>query len=419
MLYAVSPAWAREIGPGDDLRAAVAGLKPGDELVLRGGRFVIGSRFLVTAQGTPSAPIVLRAKSGERPVIEQTDRENDIIEIRDSRHFTVRGIAFRGGSHGIDLARSDFVTIEDCEIYDTGDAGIAANSGGTYEGLRLLRNNIHDTGGHGEGMYLGCNHNACRVANSLIEGNHIHHTNGPSVTQGDGIELKEGSYGNIIRDNVIHDTKSPGIITYGTAGNGAANIVERNVIWNASDNGIQSAADAVIRNNIVLGSPIALQKHQAASPANLEVVHNTVITKGDAIAVRDVSGRVLIANNAVYSQDGDAIGLVSGTLSLVTVRGNVGVGDVLGVTSGFETGQGLRADFVNAHFGGMPPIDPRPKPGSALIAAGSPVHVTIDDFNGTPRKGVSDAGAYGFGRPGTARWVIGPTFKVIRGDTRN
>ena len=108
-------------------------------------------------------------------------------------------------------------------------AGISANSSGTYEGLKILRNHIHHTNGTGEGMYLGCNSNGCRVANSLIEGNYVHHTNGPNVSQGDGIELKEGSYGNTIRDNVIHDTNYPGIITYSTVGNGAANVIEGNV----------------------------------------------------------------------------------------------------------------------------------------------------------------------------------------------
>ena len=83
-------------------------------------------------------------------------------------------------------------------------------------------------------MYLGCNNNGCRVANSLIEGNYIHHTNGPTVEQGDGIELKEGSYGNIIRDNVIHDTNYPGIITYSTVGNGPPNVIEGNLIWNST-----------------------------------------------------------------------------------------------------------------------------------------------------------------------------------------
>jgi hypothetical protein len=338
-------------------------------------------------------------------VIAQSNRDEEIIEIRDSRYIEVRGIEFRGGSHGINLVESDFVTIEDCEIHDTGDAAIAANSGGTYEGLKLLRNDIHHTSGSGEGMYLGCNRDECRIANSLIEGNHVHHTNGPSVEQGDGIEVKEGSYGNVIRDNVVHDTNAPGIITYGTVGNGAPNVIERNAIWNVKDNGIQSAADAVIRNNIVLGSPIAMQKHQGASPSNLQVVHNTVITKGDAIALRDVSGAVVIANNALYSSEGFAVHLVSGKASSVTLAGNVGIGGLSGTASGFAKGRGLRKDFVEAAS------DLRPKAGSSLINAGSRTFAVVDDFDAVARGGVADAGAYRYSRTLKPKWIIGPSFK--------
>ena len=400
-----SPAWSRAIAPGDDLRAAVKTLRPGDELVLDGGTYAIDFRFIVTASGTPDKPIVIRAKAGKHPVIAQSNRDEEIIEIRDSRHVVVRGIEFRGGSHGINLVDSDFVTIEDCEIHDTGDAAIAANAGGTYEGLKLLRNDIHHTAGSGEGMYLGCNHDECRIANSLVEGNHVHHTNGPAVEQGDGIEVKEGSYGNIIRDNVVHDTNAPGIITYGTVGNGPPNIIERNAIWNVKDNGIQSAADAVIRNNIVLGSPIALQKHQGASPSNLRVVHNTVITKGDAIALRDVSGEVVIANNALYSSEGFAVHLVSGKASWVTLAGNVGIGGLSGADSGLAKARGLREDFVEASS------DLRPKASSSLINAGNRAYLSVDDFDGVARDGVADAGAYRYARTLKPKWIVGPTFK--------
>jgi hypothetical protein len=319
-------------------------------------------------------------------------------------------IEFTGGSHGIRLMSSSFITIEGCEVHDTGDVAISANSGGTYEGLKILRNHIHNTNGTGEGMYLGCNSNACRLANSLIEGNYVHDTNGPNVEQGDGIELKEGSYGNTIRDNVVHDTNYPGIITYSTVGNGAANVIEGNVIWNTNDNAIQSAADAIIRNNIVLGAPIALQSHQAGSPSNMQVVHNTVINNDAGIVVRNVVGPVVIANNAVYAQSGSAIRLVSGNLSLVTVAGNVGQGGLSGASSGYVEGKGIGADFVAATFG-VPPLDVFPKAGSALIGAASAAHVTPLDFNGTSRTGSSDAGAYRYNAAGNPGWKIVAGFK--------
>jgi Right handed beta helix region len=409
-MFAASSTFAGEIAPGGDLRTAIAALKPGEELVLRGGTYTFSSAFRVTVNGTAEQPIVMRAKDGERPVIQQTSGAQNIIEISGSRYFVVRGIEFIGGSHGIRLMDSDFVTIEDCEIHDTGDVALSANSGGTYEGLKLLRNHIHHTNGTGEGMYLGCNSNACRVANSLIEGNYIHHTNGPTVEQGDGIELKEGSSGNVIRDNVIHDTNYPGILTYSTVGNGPANVIEGNVIWNTNDNAIQSAADAIIRNNILLDGPIALQSHQAGSPSNIQVVHNTILTEGNGIDVRNVVGSVVIANNAIYSESGTAIRLISGNLSLVSVAGNVGHGGLSGASSGFIEGKGIAADFVNAHYG-VSPIDIFPKAGSALIGAAAPAYATPVDFNGTSRSGSTDAGAYRFNAAGNPGWHIVAGFK--------
>jgi hypothetical protein len=310
---------------------------------------------------------------------------------------------------------SSFVTIEECEVYETGDVAISANSGGTYEGLRLLRNHIHHTNGTGEGMYLGCNSNACRVANSLIEGNYIHHTNRLSVEQGDGIELKEGSYGNVIRDNVIHDTNYPGIITYSTVGNGPANIIEGNAVWRTNDNSIQVSADAIVRNNIVLGSPISLQSHQAGSPSNVQVVHNTIVANGDGITVRNVIGSVIVANNAVYAQGGTAIRLISGNTGLVTVAGNVGSGGLEGANGGYVNGNGIAADFVDGHFNGAPPIDLFPKPGSALIGAAAGAHATALDFNGLSRTGSSDAGAYRFNVNGNPGWRIVAGFKSTVG----
>jgi hypothetical protein len=400
-----------EIAPGDDVRAAIAALKPGDELILTGGLYTFGSRFNVTVVGLPDQPIVIRGKTGESAIIEMNTAEKNILEIQGSRYVTFRDLTFRGGSHGIRLMDSDYVTIEGCEIYETGDVALSANAGGTYEGLVIRRNHIHHTNGTGEGMYLGCNNDSCRVLNSLIEWNYVHHTNRSTVSQGDGIELKEGSAGNIIRHNVIHDTNYPGILTYSTAGNGPPNLIEGNTIWNSNDNGIQAAADAIIRNNIVLGAPIALQPHQSGAPSNLTVTHNTVVVDGSGVDVRNPSGSVLIANNAVYSASGTAIRLVSGDTRLVTVVGNVGSGGISGTSAGYVEGHGIDVDFVAGHHAGAPPIDLFPSPGSALLGAGSAAHVAELDFNGTPRNGVADAGAYKFESGGNPGWSLDPGFK--------
>lgn len=410
----------KEITPVDDLIQAVNGLSPGDELVLGGGTYEIAPYFAITLSGTAAAPITIRAKDGEVPIITRPDANQNTINIVDSVYIVLRGIEVMGGSHGIRINNSSFITVEGCHIHDTADVALSANvPGSQFEGLRLLRNHIHDTNGTGEGMYLGCNSNGCQMWNSLIEGNHIHHTNGPNVEQGDGIEIKEGSHDNIVRDNVIHDTKYPCIITYSAVMNGGPNILERNVLWGCGDHGIQSAADAVIRNNIILGAAqdgIRNQPHQAGSPANLEIVHNTILApQNSAIRSDGIVGTVLIANNAVYAQAGSAI-RVAGELGGLTVIGNVGLGGTQGIAVGYADGNGIGMDFVGANFGNTVPNDVFPSAGSALPAAGDAAHVVTDDFNGTLRQGAADVGAYKFDPGGNPGWVLQAGFKDVTGN---
>ena len=120
------PALAVEIGPGDDLEAAVANLSPGEELVLRGGTYFFDENVTLTANGTAAQPIVVRARSGEQPVVEQATANQNVVEINGSSYLVFRGIEFTGGSHGIRLINSNFVTIEDCEVHETGDVAISA-----------------------------------------------------------------------------------------------------------------------------------------------------------------------------------------------------------------------------------------------------------------------------------------------------
>ena len=297
-------------------------------------------------------------------------------------------------------------------MHHTGDVAIRMNSAGAeYRNMHIVGNHIHDTSETGEGMYLGCNSDGCRLIDSVIERNYIHHTNGPSIVQGDGIEIKEGSYGNIVRDNVIHDTNYPCILTYSTVGNGPPNIIERNVMWNCADNAIQSAADATIRNNIILGAGgngLAMQPHQAGTPSNLIVVHNTIIQPTNAaIRISGATGTVLIANNAIY---GGATAINYNGGGTVTFEGNVGIGSLSGVSSGFTMGD-LGADFVGANAAGGVPNDVFPAAGSALIGAGVAAHVPADDFNGTARGGAADVGAYAFDSGGNPGWTLAEAFK--------
>ncbi|MGE0788493.1 MAG: right-handed parallel beta-helix repeat-containing protein [Sandaracinaceae bacterium] len=400
-LLAASTASAQiMLGPTDDVESALNALDPGDEVILADGMYSLSGRFSFTAIGTAAQPIVIRAADGATPHFHRPDASQNIWDIDDAAYVTIRGLRFTGGSAGLRVSGADHLTIEDCEIAETEDVALRMNDGGvTYMAVQILRNHIHDTGGTGEGMYLGCNDDGCRLADSLIANNYVHHTNAGDVSQGDGIELKDGSYNVTIRDNVIHDTNYPCILGYSTSGNGGPNLVEGNVMWHCGDNGIQWEANATIRNNIVLGaggSAMASQMHQENGPNELTIVHNTFINMGgDAIAIRNASGPVTVANNAAYSMGGRAI-FVNGNAATITCEGNAGAGSVQGITTTLIAGD-IGVDFVAASFSGDLPQDVFPTMTGALGGAGVAAHVVMFDFNGTDRMGVADIGAYALG----------------------
>ena len=126
LIASTTPAAAAivEIAPGADVRAAIGALTPGDELVLRGGTYSFNTRFAITAVGTAALPIVIRGRTGETALIHMTTDQQNIVEVQASRYLVLRNLHFTGGSHGIRLMDSDFVTIEDSEIYETGDVAI-------------------------------------------------------------------------------------------------------------------------------------------------------------------------------------------------------------------------------------------------------------------------------------------------------
>ncbi|MBX3276176.1 MAG: right-handed parallel beta-helix repeat-containing protein, partial [Sandaracinaceae bacterium] len=413
-----APASAQiRLGPTDDVRARLNALSPGDEVLLEDGLYVLNGRFHVDVRGTAAQPVVIRAADGARPHFRQDARQN-VWEL-DARHVVLRGVELSGGSAGLRVQSAEDLTIEGCEIHDTADVALRMNdSGQTYLRIAILDNHLHHTSGTGEGMYLGCNDDACRLADSRIAGNYVHHTNGPGITQGDGIELKEGSYGCVIADNVVHDANYPCILGYATLGNGPPNVVERNVVWGCGGHGIQWASDAILRNNIVLdgrgNGAMAFQPHAAGTPQNLVIVHNTVIAPvADAIALRGVSGAVLVANNAVYSQSGRAI-FNRDAHPMLTVVGNVGEGATQGISGGF-TPSTMSADLRGASYSGTVPNDVYPRAGGGLDGAGAAAHVTDDDFDGTPRGGVTDVGAYALGDG--PRWALAPERKPAASPT--
>jgi hypothetical protein len=197
-------------------------------------------------------------------------------------------------------------------------------------------------------------------------------------TQGDGIELKTGSWACIISDNLVERTNYPGILVYGNGGRPERNVIERNVVIDALDNAVQVASDAIVRNNLIIGagaSALASQPHQDATPSNLDIVNNTIVNAGTALRASSWGGGIVVANNALYSET-DAH--VVGDTTTATMAGNVMLADLSGFADLAVDGSGR---------------DATPTAASPAAGAGDPAWESADDLTGAARAGDPDAGA--------------------------
>ncbi len=397
-----------EVHDGEDLWGPMSALQPGDELIVHEGTWTSqqsgGSWFReVALDGTQAAPIVVRAADGVTPRITGDPGGSQNTLNLSGTWFTFQGFELEGGSHGLRLGTSDHGTLADLHIHHTGDVGLSMNRpGNTFTHMVVRGTHIHDTDGTGECMYLGCNDDGCQVGDSLIELNYCHDTHG---SQGDGIELKSGSYGNTIRDNVIHDTPYPGIVTYGASGRGD-NRIERNYVARSGDNGIQVVGEAIVRDNIVIdstGNGIASKPSQGSSPVDLLIAFNTVVGAGDSCLRGNEWGGasgIVVSSNALFCGGANATKLPNGDGG-VTWSSNVGEGND---ESGTLTNSTLDAALPTAVIG-----DHYPKSPSPLIGAGDASHLGDSiGFDCQGRGTPPDVGALWSESPTLGPWVEGP-----------
>ena len=400
-----------DIHTGDDLYGRLAQLAPGDEVVVHAGTYPSPGFVQVTWAGTAGSPIVIHAAPGEHVVLQGSFAQN-LLNI-DGSYWTLEGFEITGASHGLRLHQVDHAIIQNNVIHDVGDVGISCNfEPDNCDSVSIIHNEIYRTGmdtaggATGEGMYLGCNTAACLFTNGIVANNYVHDTGG---AQGDGIEIKEGAYGNDVRDNVIIRTPYPGITMYGFGGAGAVNRVERNLIWHTMDNGIQVVGQIVVQNNIVLDAAaagIASKPSQTYTPHDVRIVDNTVFGSPTCLKTNNwatESGNN-IDDNALYCAAGAAID-VTGGASNTGVVGNVGLG-----TSNFgNLLPGAPSDLENPSTG-----DVWPPPNSMLNGAADAATQAGDDFNARPRQNRT-AGAYDGGDMPNPGWIVTEGFKTLPG----
>ena len=303
-------AGAAEIGPEDDLCAAINQLSPGEELRLRSGDYA--GPCVIRRGGVPGAPITIAAADPQqRPRIVYDGVTANVLEVR-SGYVVIRGLEFGPTRRDVDAIRiitGNDIVIEHCRFFQLGGIAITANNM-SVRGLTVRGNAIEDS--QSTGMYFGCHDGQrCVVSDLLVTGNYIRGVTAAPDQVGYGLEIKLNSSG-IVRDNVILRTKGPGIMVYGARDLLTQNLVERNVVMGAERSAgiVVGGGPAVIRNNVSLTNNeggISLQDYgQRGLLRRIAVVHNTIY--GNLVGGITIEGReardTTFLNNAIQSPGG-------------------------------------------------------------------------------------------------------------------
>jgi hypothetical protein len=374
LLASSSPAAGLEIGPEADLCAALSQVQPGEELLLLPGEYRGGC--VVRRGGIPGAPVVIRAADPDRrPHLTRPGQAVNMLEIRAS-DITIRDLEFGptvSGADGVRIIVGDRVTVQDCHFRQMGGIAVVANHT-SVRGLTVRRNVITDS--NATGMYFGCHDGvSCTIAGLQVEGNYIRGVRAPDPEIGYGVEVKLNSAG-LIRDNIILDTKGPGIMVYGSRDLLTASVVERNFVRGSrTSSGIVVGGGPVVARNNVSGwnaqAGIALENYgRRELLRGILLAHNTVYGNGEGGIMVPAQGLIdaAILNNAAHAG--------GGTPALPSPRLGLRLTGNLDCT--------LRLCFANPEG-----LDFSPMTGSLLTEPSRPRARGIairDDFFGVPRR---------------------------------
>lgn len=375
---AVTGLEAAEIGPEDDLCAALNGLQAGEDLLLRAGDYRAGCS--VRRGGSPGSPAIVRSAEPLRPArLVPSAAGRNLLEIRAS-DVTVRGLHFGpSDADGVRIISGHRVTVEECEFSKIGGIAVVANHTST-RGLTVRRNVILDSGA--TGMYFGCHDGAhCTVSGLLIEGNLIQGVTAAGHEIGYGMQVKLNSSA-IIRGNVVLDTKGPGIMVYGSQDLIATSLVERNFV-----RGSRTSSGIVVG-----GGPITVRNNVSAWNAEA------------GIGLENYGGRGLLraivaVHNTVYANFGGGImvperGPVEATFVNNAVHARAGTPALPPGRPGLQMSGNVDCSFAVC-FANPDALDFSPFTGSILVGRGLRVGTGIlaDDFFGTRRGEPATIGA--------------------------
>ena len=179
---------AAEIGPEDNLCAAINALQPGEELSLRPGEYRGPCSI---RRGRPGQPVVIRAADpGQRPRVVYGGGTSNVFNVH-ADHVVIRGLEIgptRADVDGVRIYAGAGVTVEDCVFTELGGIAVVANHSSVHD--VVVRRNLVQAS-RATAMYFGCHDGVgCVVSGLVVEGNHIRGVEARPEEVGYGVQIK-------------------------------------------------------------------------------------------------------------------------------------------------------------------------------------------------------------------------------------
>ncbi|MCI2237840.1 right-handed parallel beta-helix repeat-containing protein [Paenibacillus sp. TRM 82003] len=199
------PGGGQEVATSEALQEALSTAGPGDVIHLADGEYE--GQFRITTAGSRGEPVWL-CGSPDSVLHSGGAAEGTVLRVLEASNWNLVGFTVRSGKKGVMVQGSNELVLQDLTVHDIGDEAVhlkAASSGNVVRGLTIF-----DTGNRvpefGEGVYVGsaesnwCVETQClpdRSDRNIIMGNDI------SGTTSEAVDVKEGTSGGVVVDNVI------------------------------------------------------------------------------------------------------------------------------------------------------------------------------------------------------------------------
>ena len=294
---------------------------PGDVVLLKNG--VYPQQLRTSFGGSPNQHIIFRAENQYGAIIRtQADANFGRVYILHS-YITIDGLTVDGQNigHGIALANAggiSHVIIENCNIINSGRAGIKTWNTNAQDTDIIIRNNIVNTSGlEGNGNIVGSSIYFSRALSkqsagqvrSIVYGNEF-----LNYTE-NCVDMKPPVTDAWFFDNLCHDWLPTAVNGGLTDGQiliyGVRNYAYRNKIWNIDENGpmisiqrIQpTTSQNLAYNNVMFSSPNLTLLYRVDYNASgvPQIFNNTAFGVGDDTAIFNNNGSANIQNNIGYN----------------------------------------------------------------------------------------------------------------------